>query len=78
MDFAVPSNFPALAQDIESNYPTEKGFVLGRKLFYDGRLSADNTISCAFCHEQASAFTHHGHQLSHGINNLEGIRNAPA
>ena len=78
MDFAVPSNFPPLAQDVESNYPTRKGFELGRKLFYDGRLSADNTISCAFCHEQSSAFTHHGHQLSHGINNLEGIRNAPA
>ncbi len=35
-------------------------------------------MSCSFCHEQGFAFTHHGHQLSHGINNLEGIRNAPA
>ena len=77
LEVAIPSNFPPLAQDIESNYPTEKGFELGRKLFYDGRLSADGTISCSFCHEQGSAFTHHGHQLSHGINNLEGIRNAP-
>jgi len=78
LEFTVPANFPPLAQDIEYNYPTQKGFELGRKLFYDGRLSADGTISCSFCHEQASAFTHHGHQLSHGINNLEGIRNAPA
>ena len=78
MDFKIPANFPPLAQDIENNYPTQKGFELGRKLFYDGRLSADGTVSCSFCHEQGFAFTHHGHQLSHGINNLEGVRNAPA
>ncbi|MEL1244018.1 cytochrome c peroxidase [Flavobacterium sp. DGU11] len=77
MPFAVPANFPAPAQDIGLNPPTTKGFELGRKLFYDGRLSADGTISCSFCHEQGYAFTHHGHQLSHGINDLEGIRNAP-
>ncbi|QEE48127.1 c-type cytochrome [Flavobacterium alkalisoli] len=78
LDFQVPANFPALAQDIQHNWPTQKGFELGRKLFYDGRLSADNTISCSFCHEQASAFTHHGHDFSHGINDLVGVRNAPA
>jgi cytochrome c peroxidase len=78
INFVVPSNFPALVQDIEMNYPTEKGFELGRKLFYDGRLSADGTISCSFCHEQGYAFTHHGHDFSHGINDQIGIRNAPA
>jgi cytochrome c peroxidase len=78
LDFRVPANFPAVAQDIEYNYPTEKGFELGRKLFYDGHLSADGTISCSFCHEQGYAFTHHGHDFSHGINNQEGTRNAPS
>lgn len=78
MEFEIPSNFPDLAQDISQNYPTEKGFELGRKLFYDGKLSKDGTISCSFCHEQASAFTHHGHDFSHGINDLAGLRNAPA
>lgn len=78
MDFKVPSNFPALAQEIDRNFPTEKGFELGRKLFHDTRLSSDGTVSCAFCHEQASAFTHHGHAFSHGINNLEGVRNTPS
>lgn len=78
LDFKVPANFPEPVQDIESNYPTQKGFELGRKLFYDNRLSSDNTVSCAFCHEQATAFTHHGHAFSHGINNLEGLRNTPA
>jgi len=77
-EFTVPSNFPEMQQDISNNYPTKYGVELGKKLFYDARLSKDNTISCAFCHEQSSAFTHHGHDFSHGINNLIGNRNAPA
>lgn len=78
LELNIPSNFPNLAQDISRNQPTKKGFELGRKLFYDGRLSRDGTISCSSCHEQNSAFTHHGHDFSHGIDNLEGLRNAPA
>ncbi len=76
--FNVPANFPAPAQDLESNYPTQKGFELGRRLFYDADLSANGTVSCSFCHEQSSAFTHHGHTFSHGIHDQEGTRNAPA
>ncbi len=74
MELNVPQNFPPLAQNVTV---TQKGFELGRKLFYDGRLSADGTVSCSFCHEQGYAFTHHGHQFSHGIDNQEGTRNAP-
>lgn len=77
-EFTTPTYFPEYKQDISNNLPTEKGVELGRKLFYDNRLSRDNTISCAFCHEQKFAFTHHGHDLSHGIDNQVGIRNAPA
>lgn len=32
------------------------GATLGRVLFYDNRLSANNTVSCASCHEQKNAF----------------------
>ena len=53
MDFKIPANFPPLAQDIENNYPTQKGFELGRKLFYDGRLSADGTVSVHFVMSRA-------------------------
>lgn len=76
--FIVPSNFPPLAYDLQDNPITEKGFELGRKLFYDGRLSSDGTISCGFCHEQQHAFTHHGHTVSHGVNGLSGTRNSPS
>lgn len=74
----IPNYFPELTYDF-AEYPlTNNGVTLGRKLFYDGRLSADNTIACAFCHLQENAFTHHGHSLSHGINNQIGIRNTPS
>lgn len=74
--FQKPSNFPEAIYDLKSNPITDKGFELGKKLFYDGRLSGDGTISCAFCHIQKHGFTHHGHRLSHGINGGEGVRNS--
>ncbi|MBU3027209.1 cytochrome-c peroxidase [Zobellia galactanivorans] len=78
LEFTVPSNFPEPIYDLEANPPTTVGFELGKKLFYDGRLSSNGFISCGFCHEQRTAFTHHGHQFSHGIDDLEGVRNTPA
>jgi cytochrome c peroxidase len=73
--FIVPSNFPPLAYNITLNPPTEKGFELGKKLFYDGRLSSDGIVSCGFCHIQENAFTHHGHVFSHGVGDNIGNRN---
>lgn len=78
LDVRQPANFPAMTYDTGINPPTQKGFELGRKLFYDGRLSADGLVSCAFCHIQQDAFTHHGHTVSHGVDNRMGTRNAPA
>ena len=49
---------------------------MGRTLFYDGMLSRDGTISCGECHRQEYAFTHHQHDVSHGIDNQLGERNA--
>lgn len=77
LSFQVPSNFPELAYDLSNNPLTQKGFELGKKLFYDGRLSSDGVVSCAFCHIQADAFTHHGHSFSHGVGDNIGTRNTP-
>lgn len=74
----VPANFPDMKYLYLNNPLTTKGIELGRTLFYDGRLSSNNQVSCAFCHEQASAFTHHGHDLSHGVDDKIGKRNTPA
>ena len=41
----------------EDNPLTEEAVELGRRLFYDPRLSGDNTVSCSTCHLQALAFT---------------------
>lgn len=75
--FQIPSNYPPPKYNFSNNPVTTAGFKLGRKLFYDARLSRDNSTSCGSCHISFSAFTHHGHAVSHGIDNLLGIRNAP-
>ena len=75
--FTTPANFPPIAYNFANNPLTEKGFELGKKLFYDGRLSSDGTISCGFCHIQEDAFTHHGHTFSHGVGEAIGTRNTP-
>jgi cytochrome c peroxidase len=78
IDFKVPSNFPPSTFNFQNNPITEKGFELGKKLFYEGRLASDGVVSCGFCHEQAAAFTHHGHTFSHGVDNAIGVRNTPS
>jgi cytochrome c peroxidase len=58
------------------NPPTADTIALGRKLFYDPRLSKDNTVSCASCHNPNLAFTD-GLRLAQGVGGMIGKRNAP-
>ncbi|SDL76415.1 cytochrome-c peroxidase [Siphonobacter aquaeclarae] len=74
--FYVPANFPQPEYPVASNPVTQAGFDLGKRLFYDGILSRDSTIACGECHRQYFAFTHHLHDLSHGIENRIGLRNS--
>lgn len=74
--FEKPANFPAPVYKFANNPVTEAGFELGRKLFYEPRLSRNNTVSCGSCHIQSSAFTQHGHDVSHGIDDRLGKRNS--
>ncbi|PZD78446.1 cytochrome-c peroxidase [Mesonia sp. K7] len=76
LEFVKPEHFPELTYDLAQNPPTEKGFELGKKLFYEGDLSSDGTVSCGFCHIQDFAFTHHTHIVSHGVEGKLGTRNA--
>lgn len=76
LNLAIPSNFPEPVYDLSTNPLTVEGVALGKRLFYDGRLSRTNLVSCGFCHIQPSAFTHHGHDLSHGVDDKLGRRNA--
>lgn len=76
--FVIPVNWPKPTYNFTKNKITTERVLLGRVLFYDPLLSKNNTISCASCHSQFSAFTHIDHALSHGINDSIGTRNSPA
>ncbi|MBL3656014.1 cytochrome-c peroxidase [Fulvivirga sediminis] len=73
----VPEYFPEMVYTIENNPVTKEGFELGRMLFYETRLSSDNTVSCANCHQPYLAFADPVHVFSVGVNNQKGTRNAP-
>ncbi len=52
------SNPVRVLDNTPANNPiTDAGATLGRVLFYDTRLSANNTVSCGSCHQQAHAFS---------------------
>ncbi|UTW61222.1 c-type cytochrome [bacterium SCSIO 12741] len=68
-----PPYFPDFPQTYKLS---EEGVALGRKLFYEKRLSGDGTQSCASCHSQEFAFTDNGRQFSKGIDGKEGDMNA--
>lgn len=56
--------------------PTGDEIELGRKLFFDPRLSIDNSVSCSSCHVPALGWSD-GQNISSGIRGLTGTRNAP-
>jgi len=58
------------------NPMTEAKVALGRDLYFDKRLSVDNTVSCATCHDPRFAFTD-GKPVSEGVGGKKGARNAP-
>jgi cytochrome c peroxidase len=73
----IPDGFPDMIIP-EDNPMTVEGVELGRRLFYDPILSADNTQSCASCHGQGFSFTDNGKRFSTGIDGIAGTRNAMA
>ena len=78
LKLVMPAGWPKPSTDIFAANPlTEEGFQLGRKLFYDGKLSKDGNISCAGCHQQFAAFASYDHDFSHGFDNNFTTRNAP-
>ncbi|MBL7702406.1 MAG: cytochrome-c peroxidase [Ferruginibacter sp.] len=79
IEFKIPDGWPKPPINIfAKNKLSEQGFQLGKKLFYDTRLSVDGNISCANCHQQFAAFATYDHDFSHGLNDQHTTRNAPA
>ena len=60
----------------EGNEMTAARVDLGKKLYFDKRLSKDGTVSCATCHDVTRAFTDQ-RRVSEGIDRQFGRRNAP-
>jgi cytochrome c peroxidase len=70
-----PAGMPAFSWPSNNPYSAAKA-ELGRYLYFDTRLSADNTVSCATCHDPKFAFTD-GAAVSTGIKGQKGGRSAP-
>ncbi len=70
-----PPYFPDFPQSYRLS---EEAVALGRKLFYEKRLSGDGSLACAGCHAQEYSFTDSEKQFSEGIDGSIGDRNAMA
>lgn len=76
----LPTGLAAGATEIEGlteNPLTRAKIELGRQLYFDGRLSSDESISCASCHDPQHGFADR-RSFSLGVNDQQGGRNAPA
>lgn len=65
-NISIPADNPLTKAKIE----------LGRQLYFDTRLSIDNTVSCASCHHPDEGYARHT-RFGVGIKGLEGGRNSP-
>jgi cytochrome c peroxidase len=61
---------------LDTNPLTRAKIELGRQLYFDTRLSADSTVSCASCHDPAMGYTAHT-TTGVGIGGQKGGRNSP-
>lgn len=76
----APMGFPAgplSALGPVSNPLTEAGAQLGKRLFFEKRLSRTADVACATCHDQQHAFSD-PRPVSTGVEGRAGTRNAPA
>ncbi len=72
---AIPSHFPEIIYPDLNAYSPDR-WSLGKRLFYDKRLSIDSTVSCASCHKQSHGFADDV-SLTLGVFNRPGVTNAP-
>lgn len=71
-----PLGLPAVPVPAD-NPPTVAKVLLGRKLFYDRRLSLNDTMSCAMCHVPEQGFANNELALAVGLEGRTVRRNAP-
>lgn len=71
----VPLGLPALTTPRDNPLTPEK-VSLGKQLYFDRRLSVDNTVSCADCHNPGKGFSN-AEQFATGVKGQKGGRNSP-
>ena len=74
-NYPVPLGLKPIAWPEDNRYSPAR-VELGKILFFDGRLSADGKVSCAFCHDPGHAFAGRT-AFSSGVSGKPGIRHVP-
>lgn len=74
-DLNIPAGLPAMTIPADNPMSVE-GVALGRKLFYDNILSANNTMNCGSCHQLRNYTVDSNLALSTGIDGIKGTRNS--
>ncbi len=75
MQVSVPRGLEPVPVPDDNPMTVEK-VALGRQLYFDTRLSRDNTVSCATCHDPKRGWTDQA-PVSTGIGGQKGKRSAP-
>lgn len=75
-EFKVPLGLPPVPWPADNAY-TKKKADLGKLLYFDKRLSADGTVSCATCHNAPCGFSD-CKAIAVGIKDHKGTRHSPA
>ncbi len=76
---ALPAAIPADVWEMlipQDNPLTEAKVALGKDLYFDKRLSLDDTVSCATCHDPKAAFAQNL-SVAEGVGGKKGARNSP-
>lgn len=73
---SLPLGYPPIVAPM-ANPPSPAKLELGRHLFFDRRLSADGTVSCADCHKPQNGFSD-AVPISRGAFGRHGIRKTPS
>jgi cytochrome c peroxidase len=79
LELKLPKGLDAASGNVyvpEDNPMTRAKIELGRQLYFDPRLSSDNTISCGSCHDPAQGYGAQT-QFGIGVGGQQGGRNSP-
>jgi cytochrome c peroxidase len=70
-----PLGLPAVKHP-KDNVPSPEKISLGKQLYFDPRMSLDNTVSCATCHDPQKGWSN-GEAVATGVGGLKGGRSSP-